>query len=559
MTPAIAYIRVSTERQAGEERTSLADQRASIEQRAQRLGAGVTTWYVDAGASGATAEGRPQFLALLAHCQSNPQPATRPGLVLALNNSRWGRFTDPEESAYWRHHLRRHGWIVRFAEGDEAEDKTARSVLRAIGDAQSTQYRENLSTNSRRGKKGSAELGYWNTRAPFGYRRMVVFPLGAERLLESHQHKAPSEKVRLTPHPDEAAVVRWAFELYAGGACSTGHLVSELRRRALRVNWSRTVVRAMLSNPAYCGDVVGGRRRDVARSEQATYGKRDAHEAVVPRELWNAVQQRLSRNRSLGRAVATSYLLTGLVTCPHCGRHYCGGGGGRSRDAQPVREFRRFYRDTGGVEGVCPGRIGTIMRHILDGALIDTLARTIGSPAVQRQITQALDEALSASPEAVTRSESNLRAARQRAITRRDRLIAAIADGTVLHDEAVVQLEVLRADVADCDAQLEALRFRGRRTRSMSAERDRLLQAVLEFPSTLQRLDPARQRQHVEPWLHSATFDKVTRDLSVSIRPLPSLHLAAWPAPDAQKQVRPIVRRVSLISERVQRQQRRRA
>jgi hypothetical protein len=76
----IGYVRVSTERQAQDDRTSLADQRASIEALAKRLGVSVERWYDDPGVSGATVEKRPGFSALLAHCASHPRPRSAPGL-----------------------------------------------------------------------------------------------------------------------------------------------------------------------------------------------------------------------------------------------------------------------------------------------------------------------------------------------------------------------------------------------------------------------------------------------------------------------------------------------
>lgn len=134
MTNCVAYLRVSTERQANEVVTSLSDQQHAIEQLAAKMGITVDRWYRDEGASGATVEGRPAFSRMLADLAADPRRHLCH--VLVLNDSRFGRFSDPEESAYWRHHLRRLGWIVRFAEGDESQDKTARSVMRAIGAAQ---------------------------------------------------------------------------------------------------------------------------------------------------------------------------------------------------------------------------------------------------------------------------------------------------------------------------------------------------------------------------------------------------------------------------------------
>ncbi len=73
-TPApdtIGYTRVSTQQQAGEDRTSLADQRDGIRRRASELGRTVDKWFSDEGVSGGTVEGRPGFQSLLSYCETN--------------------------------------------------------------------------------------------------------------------------------------------------------------------------------------------------------------------------------------------------------------------------------------------------------------------------------------------------------------------------------------------------------------------------------------------------------------------------------------------------------
>jgi DNA invertase Pin-like site-specific DNA recombinase len=102
----VGYIRVSTEDQARDEKSSLADQRAAISALAAKLDRALaaTDVFGDPGISGQTAEGRPGFMALIKYCEANRRPAKSPGLVLVLNDSRFGRFRDPEEAAHWRFH-----------------------------------------------------------------------------------------------------------------------------------------------------------------------------------------------------------------------------------------------------------------------------------------------------------------------------------------------------------------------------------------------------------------------------------------------------------------------
>jgi DNA invertase Pin-like site-specific DNA recombinase len=543
---AVGYARVSTERQAGEVHTSMEDQEAAIRALAERLEVTVGRWFRDAGASGATVDGRPAFRDLLAWCEANTRPRTAPGHVFALNDSRFGRFPDPDEAAALRFGLKQAGWIVRFAEGDEVTG-TLRSVVRSLGAAQASEYRENLVRNTRRGMKGAANQGFWTREAPFGYRRRVVYPPGAERVLELGQHKATNEKVKLTPHREEAAVVRWAFERYAGGGQSLGTLAEALKERVPGRRWGRRTVAALLQNDAYRGAVVGGRRRE---GPSETYGREDAHPAIVPAELWARAQARLERNATLGPGVRSHYLVSGILRCVHCGETYAGGGGGRSRTKDPTRSHRRFYRDSGGVAGVCPGRIGTVMRHLVDDRVLEVVSETIAKPRVRTRIERAIDDALATAGGIVGDSEASLRGARKGWEQRRRRLVAALGDGTLLPEEAAEPLEQIRTALSEIEQKLQALRFTRGRARRVHTERDRLLELAGSFGRVAERLSGPALREHVAPWLGSLTFDKVSRVMTLGIRPVPALASFPaynWPGPDERQEVGLIVRRASLL------------
>jgi DNA invertase Pin-like site-specific DNA recombinase len=539
MPKAVAYLRVSTERQANEVHTSLADQDRAVRALALKLGASIERTFTDAGASGATADGRPAFLELLAWCDAHRRGTKDPGFVLVLNDSRFGRFPDPEEAGYWRHHLQRLGWTVRFAEGDDVVGDF-RTVVRAIGSVQASEYRRNLVANTRRGMKGAATLGFWTREAPFGFRREVVYPEGSRRILEVGALKAPNEKVKLIPHPAEAAVVRWMFDVYASGAESLGSLVRVMERRFPDRRWSKTQIQHMMKNEAYRGAVVGGRRRS---GESEVYGCENAHPAIVEARLWTAVQDRLGRNVAKGRAVRSPYLLTGLLHCSLCGEHYRGAGGGKSTSGKQ----QRFYMDRGGALRTCPGRMGTISRHIVDDAVVGTIAAALEKPNVRRTVERAIDRFLAGAGEQLGAEEVRLRAARAQAEQRIDRLTAAIADGALLGSEASPRLDAARAALADAEGGLQALRFAHSRVTAPYEAKDRLLAAVLDFPAlAANTADPVRLRRLVEPWVGRALFDKHTRKLTLGIYPVPALLLVGRPAPTGRDQ-RLIIRQVSLL------------
>lgn len=544
---AIGYCRVSTERQASEDRTSLDDQRQAIEQLAARLGVPVIDWFRDEGASGATAERRPAFMRMLQYCERHPRAVSSPSFVLVLNDSRFGRFDDPAEATYWRFALRRGGWEVRFAEGDEVADGVGREVVRIVGAAQAGDYRKNIRANAKRGAKSTAQLGYWQQEAPLGYRRYVVHPPGRERLLEVGVQKASDERVVLALGPvAEVEAVQWAFTTYAAGEGTLRDLVIGLQQRAPSRRWSRGTVQSILRNPVYTGDVVGGRRgvdpllrRPTRRPAGEWYGKRDAHPAIVSREIFAAVDRRLRENAGRRKGARNEYLLSGIVVCAVCGHTFVGGGGmNRARDPKGAY---RFYKDSGGHSdgSVCYGSFASVGRHILDRAVIDTIASEVEQPTVQGAIRQAIDDVLTETQATGQDSRARLEKRRRDLERRRENLIGAIEDGTLKGEEARRRMDEVRTGLREVEQAAAGVQAFGRIAETLTRQRDRLLAMAADFRAVAARSDTNALRALILPWLHRATFDKRTRRLTLSIRRIPEDGSMQWshqPRPAGRKQ-----------------------
>lgn len=531
---AVGYLRVSTERQAGEVFTSLDDQAVAVTALAARLGVSIGAWYRDEGASGATVEQRPAFRTMLAGCLAAPRRRP-PGYVLVLNDSRFGRFPDPDQAAALRWQFKEAGWIVRFAEGDDIEDATFRPVVRAIGAAEASKYRATLKANTRRGMKGTASQGFWTREAPFGYRRQVVYPPGAARVLGAGQLKTSAEKVKLTPHEDEAEWVRWCFTTYAAGTHSLGDLVRELTRRAPDRRWRRIHLHRMLTNPVYVGDVVGGVRsarderkaKQYERPESDRYGCRDAHPPLVTRALFADVQARLTANRRNPHHARSVYLLSGLVRCATCDRPMVGGGGRK----RPGGGLYSFYRcsipDRPEAFGYppCPGPMTTVSRAVLDAAVVDLIADTLRGPRAAARIGAAIDGLLSARAAPLAPDVADQARAKSALESKRGRLVTAIADGTLTRTEAASELAAVRAGLARLDAVREAAESAAA-VQLDATTRAAIIARAQAFGETAARVVAAGQsttlRKLIRPWLARATFDKHSRELVLGIHRLPA-------------------------------------
>ena len=94
LTKAAKYVRMSTEHQ----QYSTKNQADKIEEYAERHGLEVVRTYADEGKSGLSIDGRASLQKLIADVESGNTDFT---FILVYDVSRWGRFQDADESAYY--------------------------------------------------------------------------------------------------------------------------------------------------------------------------------------------------------------------------------------------------------------------------------------------------------------------------------------------------------------------------------------------------------------------------------------------------------------------------
>ena len=112
----------------------------------------------------------------------------------------------------------------------------------------------------------------------------------------------------LTVNPDEAKVVCWIFERYLVGD-SLGKIVVGLERQGIpsptgRSKWNREAIDKLLSNEKYTGRVLLQKTVSTGAVQiendglMDRYLSTDAHEAIIPDEMFMAVQQeKFSRSK----------------------------------------------------------------------------------------------------------------------------------------------------------------------------------------------------------------------------------------------------------------------
>src|SRR5919206_1347868 len=169
VVPAAQYVRMSTEHQ----RYSTENQADAIAQYAARQGFEVVRTYADHGKSGLRIQGRDALRQLLHDVQSGTADFRA---ILVYDVSRWGRFQDADESAYYQYICRRAEIEVRYcAEQFENDGSIASTIVKTVKRAMAGEYSRELSNKVFVGQCRLIELGFrQGGSAGYGLRRVLI-------------------------------------------------------------------------------------------------------------------------------------------------------------------------------------------------------------------------------------------------------------------------------------------------------------------------------------------------------------------------------------------------
>lgn len=295
---AAEYVRMSTDHQ----KYSTENQSDAIKQYAEDRGIEIVRTYADAGKSGLKIEGRDALKQLIEDVQSGNTDFT---LVLVYDVSRWGRFQDADESAYYEYLCRRAGIAVEYcAEQFDNDGSPISTIVKGVKRAMAGEYSRELSTKVFAGQGRLIEKGYrQGGPAGFGLRRTLIDEHGAIKgLLERGEHKSiQTDRVILTPGPaEEVSVVRKIYQDFVHKRRSESEIAADLNERNVPTDlgrpWTRGTVHQILINEKYVGDNVWNRRsfklkkKRVQNEPEMWIRAQDAFQAIVARELFEAAK-----------------------------------------------------------------------------------------------------------------------------------------------------------------------------------------------------------------------------------------------------------------------------
>ena len=310
------YIRVSTEMQV--DGYSLEAQKDRLNKFAEYQGMEIVREYCDAGKSGKSITGRPEFTQML---QDVADERDDVDFILVFKLSRFGRNAADVLNSLQQ--IQDFGAnLICVEDGIDSSKESGKltiTVLSAVAEIE----RENILVQTMEGRKQKAREGKWNGGlAPFGYR-------------------LDKENGILEIDPDEAEIVKVIFDLFVHSTMGMDAVADHLNGKGYVKNKSRDfelghftrgLVKKVLDNPVYLGKIAYGRtttekvkgtRDEYHRVSSADYLLSEGqHDAIINEETWEMARKKradtgVKWNKT--HSMDHEHILSGIVKCPICG------------------------------------------------------------------------------------------------------------------------------------------------------------------------------------------------------------------------------------------------
>jgi DNA invertase Pin-like site-specific DNA recombinase len=254
----------------------------AIAQFAAINGMTIVRTYSDHGRSGLNLAGRMGLRSLLDDVAHGTQDFSE---LLVYDISRWGRFQDIDESAYYEYVLKRAGICVHYCAENFSNDGSLSSILlKTVKRAMAGEYSRELSAKVFAGQCRLIGLGFRQGGvAGYGFRRLLIDKDGNPKaLLDFREHKSiQTDRVVLSPGPqEEAEVVASIYKSFIALRKGETEIAADLNARGLTSQfgkrWTNWEVHEILINQKYIGIDLYNR----------TSGKLRQKRNPNPRDIW---------------------------------------------------------------------------------------------------------------------------------------------------------------------------------------------------------------------------------------------------------------------------------
>jgi DNA invertase Pin-like site-specific DNA recombinase len=298
VTRAAEYVRMSTEHQ----QYSTENQADAIRIYAERRGIQIVRSYADEGRSGLRLAGRDALRGLIDDVQCGKADFTA---ILVYDVSRWGRFQDADESAYYEYICKRAGIAVHYcAEQFENDGSPVSTIVKGVKRAMAGEYSRELSAKVFAGQCRLIEHGFrQGGPAGYGLRRQLIdqAKIPKSELSRGEQKSIQTDRVVLVPGPDdEVDIVRWMYRMFVEAGRPEREIAALLNERGIKTDlgrpWTRGTVHQVLINEKYVGNNVWNRisfklKKKRIRNDPEMWIRADgAFPAIVDRALFDAAR-----------------------------------------------------------------------------------------------------------------------------------------------------------------------------------------------------------------------------------------------------------------------------
>ncbi|EPC3472191.1 recombinase family protein [Enterobacter asburiae] len=294
------YLRMSTDHQ----QYSLHNQSEYIKDYAEKNNMEIAYTYDDAGKSGVSIVGRHSLQQLLSDVE---QKKIDIQAVLFYDVSRFGRFQNSDEAAYYSFLFERNGVdLIYCSEPIPTKDfPLESSVILNIKRSSAAYHSRNLSEKVFIGQVNLIKLGYHQGgMAGYGLRRLLVDENGiAKEILSFRKRKSiQTDRVILIPGPkNEIKIVNIIYDLFIDNNVPEFIIAERLNEQNIPAEngtlWTRAKIHQILTNEKYIGNNIYNKTSSKLKSRLVKNPKHEwvrcdkAYKPIISKKKYNKAQE----------------------------------------------------------------------------------------------------------------------------------------------------------------------------------------------------------------------------------------------------------------------------
>ncbi|TQF40076.1 serine recombinase [Bradyrhizobium sp. UNPF46] len=244
---------------------STENQKDAIAAYAARRDLTIVRTYEDQGRSGLRIEGRDALRQLIDDVRNHRADFS---VILVYDVSRWGRFPDADESAYYEYTCKEAGIRVQYcAEQFENDGSLSSTIIKSMKRAMAGEYSRELSAKVFAGQCRLIGLGFRQGGSPgYGLRRQLIDEHRAPKasLAPGEYKSLQTDRVILKPGPrQEVEIVQRIYRSFVLQLKSEAEIAAMLNQEGILNEfgrpWSRGTIHQILTNEKYVGNNVYNR------------------------------------------------------------------------------------------------------------------------------------------------------------------------------------------------------------------------------------------------------------------------------------------------------------